>query len=81
MNYIRQQRLSVGKVAMKTFLQSRFNGLFKPEIETEGLRLPGRWEPAGTLEMKQIHCDGGWLVFGWKMLDPSIRTAEAPTAP
>ncbi len=57
--------LSVGNVAMKTFVRNKFESLFQEEFESDGVALPGRWRMAGKMRLDQLVCDGGWLVLGW----------------
>ncbi len=67
-------KLSTSDIAMKTFMKKKFEGLFKPEIVSEGLALPKRWKSIGKLKLEQLTCDKGWLALGW--LKP-----PAPPAP
>lgn len=67
------RRLSVGDVAMKTFVRKKFENLFKPEFVSEGVALPGRWEQAGKMRLDQLLCDNGWIALGW------YQPAAAPT--
>ena len=60
-----QGRLSAQQVTLRTLLQRKFGKMLEPEIVSEGLTLPGRWEQVGRLDLKQLHSDGGWLVMAW----------------
>ncbi len=71
--YVPQRRLSISEVAMKTFLARKFDALFKQEIVTEGLSLPGRWQRAGTLFLDQIASQNQWLSLGWKIPEEPTR--------
>ncbi|MFV1968978.1 MAG: hypothetical protein ACC628_26460, partial [Pirellulaceae bacterium] len=51
--YVNRKSLSVPQIAMKTFLRRKFDSLFEAEISGEGLQLPGRWERAGKLLVRQ----------------------------
>ncbi len=75
--YIRDGRQSVTQVAFKTFVRKKFDALFKDEIVTEGLTLPGRWEKAGKLQLEQLSISDGWVALAWLYPD-SVRTATAP---
>ncbi|HTN74203.1 MAG TPA: hypothetical protein VL096_03115 [Pirellulaceae bacterium] len=68
--------LSVSQVAFKTFIRRKFASLFKPEIANDGLKLPGRWERAGKLVLRQLEADKGWLTLGWEQ--PAAATSSAP---
>jgi hypothetical protein len=68
------KQLSVAQVAMKSFAKKKFELLFKPVIESQGVGLPGRWTKAGKLQLAQLHCDKGWLALGWR-LRPEERVA------
>jgi len=72
--------LSTVETAEKAVLQRRFEKLFPPVIEPEGLVLPGRWGKAGQLVMQELTSQNGWLVLGWRMPDPpsSKDVEEAP---
>lgn len=69
-------RLSVSQVAMKTFIQKKFDDLFKPEVESDGLALPGKWEQVGKLRLVQMYCDDGWIALGWDQPPRTARTAS-----
>jgi len=60
-----QGRLSTKDVTLKALLQRKFGKLFEEEIKSEGLVLPGKWREAGRLDLKQLHCNDGWLVLAW----------------
>ncbi|MBI3837102.1 MAG: hypothetical protein HY288_04105 [Planctomycetia bacterium] len=60
-----QGHLSAQQVTLRTLLQRKFGKMFEPEIVSQGLTLPGRWEQAGRLDLKQLQADGGWLVMAW----------------
>ncbi len=51
-----------GQGALKRKLEER---LFKKEIETKGLVLPGRWKESGPLPVQQLTLSAGWAVLGW----------------
>jgi len=70
------KRLSASQVAMKTFVKKRFEALFKQEIVSDGIELPGRWQQAGKMTLQQLHCDDGWLALGWHQPPRGTRTAK-----
>jgi hypothetical protein len=60
-----QGRLSAQQVTLRTLLQRKFGKMLEPEIVSKGLTLPGRWERAGRLDLKQLQSGSGWLVMAW----------------
>jgi hypothetical protein len=70
------KRLSASHVAMKTFMKKRFEAVFKREIVSDGIELPGRWQQAGKMRLQQLHCDDGWLALGWHQPPRGVRTAK-----
>ena len=73
-----KEGLSIRQVTFKTFLRKKFSSVFKPEIANDGLKLPGKWEQAGKLTLRQLEADQGWLTLGWEQPDsaPATRTAS-----
>jgi hypothetical protein len=65
-DFVNVPQQSLRQVAFKTFLRRKFEALFKPEIANDGLKLPGRWEAAGKLTLRQLEADKGWLTLGWE---------------
>jgi len=63
--FVGRQSLSTSDIAMKSFMKKKFDGLFKPEIVSEGLVLPERWKGMGKLQLQQLGCDDAWLALGW----------------
>ncbi len=78
--YVTRKQLSLGQVAMKTFLRKKFDALFKEEITSDGPKLPGRFKTAGKLQLRQLNCDLGWLTLGWEQLPvpapPQVAIAD-----
>jgi len=70
------KRLSASQIAMKTFMKKRFEAIFKREIVSDGIELPGRWRQAGKMRLQQLHCDDGWLALGWHQPPRGTRTAK-----
>ncbi len=75
--YTTPGRQSVQQIAFKTFLRKKFDALFKQEVATEGLKLPGRWERAGKLRLDHLDADKGWLALGWLQPSDTVRTAKS----
>lgn len=71
--------LTPGEVAMKTIMQKKFQALFEPEIVSDGLTLPGEWEKAGKLMLRELWSNDGWLALGWEQPPADVRTANAET--
>lgn len=63
--YLNKDRPSVPEIALRTTMKNKFSALFKPEIESKGLKLKGRFEKIGILKLKQLLADNGWLVLAW----------------
>ncbi|MBN1854891.1 MAG: hypothetical protein JW829_19310 [Pirellulales bacterium] len=57
--------LSAEDSALRGILIERLAKLFKPEIPTEGLELPGEMKKLGRLFAGEITSDQGWLAIGW----------------
>jgi hypothetical protein len=77
-DFVGRTKLSASDVAMKTFMKKKFDGLFKPEIVSEGLALPERWKSIGKLQLQQLGCEQGWLALGW--LKPPAAATETRVA-
>ncbi|MEQ8787058.1 MAG: hypothetical protein RIC55_12190 [Pirellulaceae bacterium] len=79
-NFLALESLSVGQVAFKKFMQTRFDAIFKEEVVGKGIELEGRFKKIGRLHLQQIACDGGWAVFGWQAPPADARVAELETS-
>jgi len=85
-DYVNQQRLGLGEIAFKTFLNRKFTALFKPEIVSDGLKVKGRWEKLGKLPLATLVADGGWIHLAWDVpakkaeKDGENRVAANPAA-
>lgn len=75
--FLGRRTLSVSQVAFKTFMQTKFHALFKPEIVGKGMEIKGRSKRSTLLQLQQLGCDDGWAVFGWKA-SPAPLTAQRP---
>ena len=60
-----KSRLSSQQISWQTTLERRFGKVFEPEIESEGLELPGSWKKAGRLDLKILQSEAGWLALAW----------------
>ena len=78
-DFVGRAKLSTSDVAMKAFMKRKFDGLFKPEIVSEGLVLPERWKSIGKLQLQQLGCDQSWLALGW-LKPPAAAETEARVA-
>jgi hypothetical protein len=78
-DFVGRAKLSTSDVTMKAFMKRKFDGLFKPEIVSEGLVLPERWKNIGKLQLQQLGCDQSWLALGW-LKPPAVAEAEAHVA-
>ena len=64
---MKKRQLSASEISLKTILEKKFAKLFKEEVVSDGLELPGNWEKAGKLQPTQLASENGWLTVGWKM--------------
>ncbi len=62
--------LSPKQIALRTVMRRKFEALFEPEFQTDGLTLPGRWKVAGKLQLTQMLSKERWLTLGW--LKPTV---------
>lgn len=72
--------LSAQQLALKSILEKKFGRVFKPEIVSEGLELPGNWKKAGKLHPTELAVEGGWLKIGWNLPQPAEGAASAEPA-
>ena len=59
-------RLSLTELRNKTFMQNKFEGLFKPQFEGEGLPLPERLQQLKALTLAEASAENGWLTLVWR---------------
>lgn len=62
-------------VGIKPFLSRKFAALFKPEIEFEGIKLPGRWEKAGKLQVIDFNAAQQWISVAWNLAPQATEVA------
>lgn len=72
--YLSRERQGIRDITLKTFLHKKFEALFEQEIVGEGLKLKGRWEGAGPLQLEELVVGDGWATLGWVM--PTKKTAN-----
>ncbi len=72
---------SVQQVTMRTFMKKKFEKLFKPEIVSDGLALPGNFQGGGKFRLQQMQCAEGWLALGWQQPARTERTASRKKTP
>jgi hypothetical protein len=65
-------QLPAEDIAIRSVMRKKFEALFRPQFETTGIKLPGRWEEFGTLHLEQLVTQSGWLKLAW---------TRAPAAP
>ena len=58
--------LNATDLIFKTLMQQKFSQLFKPVIEGEGFKLPGRFSELGVIRLNSLSTQDGWLSLGWK---------------
>jgi hypothetical protein len=60
--------LSPRYLALKSFWQTKFGGLFPPEMDDLSLKLRGNWEKAGPLKLTGLAArENGWIAAVWVM--------------
>lgn len=74
------QRESTTMVAFKTFVRRKFNALFKPEIVSEGIKLPGQWEKGGKLQVNTMTTTREWLSASWDLVPVPMTTDKSQKA-
>jgi hypothetical protein len=57
--------ISPAEAPLVTKLKRRFENVFEPELVSEGLELPGKWEKAGRLKLVHVSAEKGWLSLDW----------------
>jgi hypothetical protein len=69
------RRLALRQQTLRNLLKHRFEGVFPPEIVSEGLVLPGQAARVGTLELRQLTAEDGWLSVAWQQASGSRLAA------
>jgi len=62
-------------IGFRNLLKHRFEKIFRPEIVSEGLILPGHWRRLGKLELTDLQTDRGWMLLGWRPQSTKSRLA------
>jgi hypothetical protein len=73
-------RLDIQQTAARRTLRTRFDEILKPEFQSTGLKLRGRWKKLGELPWTQFVLDNGWLAAGWKPVDATAQLSTPDTA-
>jgi len=60
------ERLSLTELRNKTFIINKFEGLFKPELGGDEVKVPERWQKLKDLVLVHASADQGWLSLGWQ---------------
>jgi hypothetical protein len=76
---IEPRQLSASEISLGKILEKKFGKLFKEEIASDGLELPGPWKKAGKLQAKMMNSGNGWLTVGWNLPSKgNLATGQAP---
>jgi hypothetical protein len=60
------QKLAVRQIILRNMLSKRFDKILKPEVYSEGMKLPGRWAETGPLIANRTQADNGWVLVTWE---------------
>ncbi|HUY90800.1 MAG TPA: hypothetical protein VMV10_18845 [Pirellulales bacterium] len=60
------RRLPTRLIGFRNLLKHRFDKIFRSEIASEGLILPGHWQQLGKLELTEMQTQRGWMLLGWR---------------
>ena len=60
-----KKRLGLKERAFKAIMKKKFEEVFKQAIQGEGFKLPGQFADIGTIRLKDLSADNGWLSVGW----------------
>ncbi len=68
---------SAARIAVKTLMRKKFEALFTPEFQGEGIQLPrrGRQEASASvprLKLSALEMSDGWLCMGWRLVEDRI---------
>ncbi|GIW95314.1 MAG: hypothetical protein KatS3mg110_3355 [Pirellulaceae bacterium] len=76
------------RIAVKTLMRKKFEALFTPEFQGEGIELRRRstgqdapGEPVARLKLATLQIADGWLCLGWQLVDRAPVVASLATAP
>jgi hypothetical protein len=67
--YVKQRAESIGDIAVKTLMGTKFAAVFKEEFETTGIQLPGPLAGKAELSLNSFDLGSGWAVIGWNLVD------------
>ena len=68
-----KDRLSATEAALVKILTKRLDPVFKKEIPTERIDLPGQMGSVGKLLAEEVRSENGWLSIGWR-----VATSQSP---
>ncbi len=60
------QKLATRQIILRSMLSKRFDKILKPEVYSEGMKLPGRWAEVGPLIANHTQADNGWVLVTWE---------------
>jgi|GEM_PF-5040051 len=60
-----KKRLGLKERTFTTIMKKKFEEVFKQVIQGEGFKLPGQFADLGTIRLKDLSADDGWLSVGW----------------
>ena len=75
------RQLPTRLIGFRNLLKHRFDKIFRPEIVSEGLVLPGHWQRLGKLELTDLQSTRGWVLLGWRPPSDKSRLASYTAAP
>ena len=60
-------RLSIRQQTLRELIGRRFDKMFRQEIVSEPLELPGKWKKLGKLPLSHWQTVDGWIMTTWKL--------------
>jgi len=75
-----KDRFSTQETALRSILRRKFAKLFKEEVVSDGLELPGRLKSAGKMTLVRLTIDRGWFVAQWNLPNAAASSPIANTA-
>lgn len=69
------EKQSIGVIALKRILNTKFNRFLLPQITFQKLKLRDQWERLGPLDIVEFKSEGGWISASW------VVPQAAPAAP
>lgn len=59
------EKQSIGVIALKRILNTKFNRFLLPQITFQKLKLRDQWERLGPLDVVEFKSGGGWISASW----------------